>query len=83
VVAGGRADQSQAPAIGAAAGVQSTVTITAINLDSRVVEFQDPDGFKYHVKAGKGLAIEKLVVGDRLLATYVATVAIGIERKAP
>jgi hypothetical protein len=81
LVAGARTDANQAPGAGVATAVQSTVTITAIHLDSRIVQFQDPDGNKYEVKAGPKLSIEKLAVGDRLLATYATTVIIALDKK--
>ncbi len=80
VVAAGRAGPGEPPGTAAASGIQSTVIITAVDLTTRLVEFQDTDGFRYHVKAGPKLPIEKLVVGDRMLATYVATVAIAVEK---
>ncbi len=82
VVAGARTDPSQPPGAALGAAVQSTVMITGIDLDTRIVQFQDPDGNKNQVKAGPNISIEKLAVGDRLLATYAATVAIAIDRKA-
>ena len=69
------------PGVAVAAAVQSTVTIIGIDLKSRVVQFQDPDGQKYAVKAGPNLSIEKLTVGDRLLATYATTVAIALDKQ--
>jgi hypothetical protein len=81
LVAGGRTGANQAPGAGVATAVQSTVTITGIDLGSRIVQFQDPDGNKYEVKAGSKISIEKLTVGDRLLATYTTTVIIALEKK--
>jgi hypothetical protein len=81
VVAGARASPGEHPAGAVGAAVQATVTITGIDVDKRIVELQGPDGTKYHVKAGPKISIEKLVVGDRLLATYVATVAISLDKK--
>jgi hypothetical protein len=83
VVAGGRTGAGAAPGGAAAAGIQATVTVTAIDQHSRVVTFQDSYGEAYQVKAGPGLAIEKLKVGDRLLATYVEAVAIQVQKAAP
>ncbi len=82
VVAGGRAAADAAPGGAAVAGLQSTVTVTAIDLESRIVQFQDPEGTPYKVKAGPKLQIEKLKVGDRLLATYAAAVAVTVQKKA-
>jgi hypothetical protein len=81
VVAGARAGKDLPPGAAALVTVQSTVTITSINLKSRVVELQDPDGYKYEVKAGPKLAIERLTVGDRLVATYAASAAIVLDKK--
>jgi hypothetical protein len=81
-IVGGRADASSAPGGAVAAGVHGTVTITALDPKTRFVTFQDSHGEKYTVKAGPGLSIEKLKVGDRLLATYVETVALQVEKAA-
>jgi hypothetical protein len=81
--AGGRAAADQAPAAAAAAGVQATVTVTAIDLPNRVVVFQGPGGNVYQVKAGPKVQLEKLKVGDKLLATYAEAVAIKLEKAAP
>lgn len=80
-VSAARADSTEAPGGAAAAAIQSTVTIIAIDLDHRLVQFQGPDGNKYLVKAGPNISIEKLKVGDRLVASYVETVAISIDKK--
>ncbi len=80
-VVGAVADASSAPGGAVAGGVQGTVTVVDVNAGTRVVTFQDPGGNKYRVKAGPGLAIEKLKVGDRLLATYVQAVAVTLEKK--
>lgn len=81
VVAAVRTGANEPPGAALGAGIQSTVTITSIDLKTRIVQFQDPDGNRYEVKAGPGLSIEKLTVGDRLLATYVATVALALDKK--
>ncbi len=81
VAAGGRADAEKAPGGAAAAGIQATVTITAIDLPNRMVVFQGPQGNVYQVKAGPKVQIEKLKVGDKLLATYAEAVAIQLEKK--
>jgi hypothetical protein len=80
-VGAARAGATEAPAGAVAGAIQSTVTIIGVDTKSRIVQFQDPDGNKYEVKAGPKLAIEKLKVGDRLLATYAATVAISLDKK--
>jgi hypothetical protein len=78
----GRAGRDQAPGGTVSAGIQATVKVTAIDMDGRLVSFQGPNGTTYQVKAGPRIQLEKLKVGDRLLATYVETVAIRLE-KAP
>ena len=77
-----RADAGQAPAGIVAAGVQATVTVTAIDSPNRFVIFQGPGGTLYQVKAGPKVKLEKLKVGDRLLATYVEAVAVQLEKAA-
>ena len=79
----GRADRNQAPGSVASAGVQGTVTVTAIDPEKRLVSFQGPGGDVYQVKAGPTIQLQKLRVGDRLLATYVETVAIKLEKAVP
>ena len=78
VAVGGRAAATEAVGGAIAAGVQGTVTVVAIDLKTRLVTFQGPAGNQYQVKAGPQLQIEKLKVGDRLLATYVEAVAIQV-----
>jgi hypothetical protein len=80
-VGGARAGANEAPAGAVAGTIQSTVTVIGVDTKSRLVQFQDPDGNKYEVKAGPKLAIEKLKVGDRLLATYAATVAVSLDKR--
>jgi Cu/Ag efflux protein CusF len=82
VVAGDRAGPDQAPEGVVAAGVQATVTVTAIDSPNRMVVFQGPAGTLYQVKAGPEVKLEKLKVGDRLLATYVEAVAVRLEKPA-
>lgn len=81
-VTAGRSGMDQLPGGVASAGVQGTVTVTAIDSAKRLVSFQGPGGDIHQVKAGPTIQLEKLKVGDRLLATYVETVAISL-RKVP
>jgi hypothetical protein len=78
--ASARADKDQAPGGGAGAGVTATVTVTEIDLTKRLVSFQGPAGKVFQVKAGPKIHLEKLKVGDRLLATYVEAMAIKLEK---
>jgi hypothetical protein len=80
VVAGAVAGAQSAPGAAVAASLQGTVTVVNISSFSRIVTFQDADGNQYKVKAGPKIALDKLKVGDRLFATYLATVAIGVEK---
>jgi hypothetical protein len=77
---GGRAEKDQAPGAAAAAGVRGTVTVTRIDAAKRLVSFEGPGGNVYQVKAGPKVQLEKLKVGDKLLATYVEAVAIKLEK---
>jgi Cu/Ag efflux protein CusF len=79
---GDRAGPGEAPGGVVAAGIQATVTVTAIDSGNRMVVFQGPGGNLYQVKAGPEVKLEKLKVGDRLLATYVEAVAIKLEKPA-
>jgi hypothetical protein len=80
IATGGRAEKDQAPGAAAAAGVRGTVTVTAIDPAKRLVSFTGPGGNVFQVKAGPKVQLEKLKVGDRLLATYVEAVAIKLEK---
>jgi len=79
---GARAEKDQAPGGVAAAGVRGTVTVTAIDAAKRLVSLTGPGGNVYQVKAGPKIQLEKLKVGDRLLATYVEAVAVKLEKPA-
>ncbi len=80
-VAADVAGKNDLPAGAVAAALQGTVTVVKIASFSRVVTFQDASGNQYKVKAGPKIQLDKLKVGDRLLATYAATVAIAVEKK--
>jgi hypothetical protein len=70
------------PAVVASGGqrAQATVTITAINVAKRRITLQTPGEKVFQVKAGPGIQIDKLKVGDKLLGTYVEAVAIKLEK---
>jgi hypothetical protein len=80
IASGGRAEKDQPPGAVAAAGVRGTVTVTRIDKAKRLVSFEGPGGNVYQVKAGPKVQLEKLKVGDKLLATYVEAVAIKLEK---
>jgi hypothetical protein len=79
----GRSGRDQLPGAVINAGIQATVKVTAIDAAGRLVSFQAPGGAIYQVKAGPRVQLEKLKVGDRLLATYVENVAIKLEKALP
>ena len=78
----GRAPKQEAPGGLVATGVRATVVVTAIDLANRMVVLQGPKGQYHQVKAGATIKLEGLKVGDKLIATYVQSVAIALE-KAP
>jgi Cu/Ag efflux protein CusF len=77
---GTRDDRGQLSAGTAGAGMRSTVTVVKIDAAKRLVTLQGPGGNVYKVKAGPKIQLEKLKVGDKLLATYVEAVAITLEK---
>ncbi len=79
----GRSGMNEAPGAMVSAGVQATVKVTAVDPAQRLVSFQGPKGEIHEVKAGPGIQLDKLKVGDRLLATYVENVAIRLEKVTP
>jgi hypothetical protein len=83
-VAGGtdRANLAGAPGKVSSSGFQATVTVTRIDAASRILFLQDPAGASYEVRAHRDLALEKLKVGDRMLATYSEATVVRLE-KAP
>jgi Cu/Ag efflux protein CusF len=80
VTVGAKGGKDPASVGARAMGVKATVTVTAINSAKRLVSLQGPGGNVYKVKAGPQVQLEKLKVGDKLLATYVEAVAIKLEK---
>jgi len=80
VVAEGPAPEDGAPGGAVAAAVRATVTVVAVDLPSRKVVVQGLAGSRCAIKAGPGIQLERLKVGDRLLATYVEAVAVRLEK---
>jgi hypothetical protein len=76
----GRGSPTGAPGAVVAAGIQATVTVTRIDSVTRVVTLQDPAGATYEVRAHGDLRLEKLKVGDRLLATYTEATVVRLEK---
>jgi hypothetical protein len=63
--------------------MRSTVTIARIDPKKRIVTFEGPGGNVYRVKAGPEVKLDRLHVGDKLLATYTETIALKLEKAAP
>jgi len=82
VATGPRPEKGQGTVAETGKGVQGTVTVSAIDGAKRLVTIQLPGGRFYKVKAGPKVQLEKLKVGDRLLATYVEAVAVKLEKPA-
>jgi hypothetical protein len=60
-------------------GIKGTVTVAKIDMKSRIVTLESAEGRKFKVKAGQEVAIEKLKIGDKVLAEYTEGVAIAVE----
>ncbi len=67
------------PAGGVKVGLKGTVTVSKIDMKTRLVTLTGQEGRSYKVKAGKEIALEKLKVGDKVLAEYSETVAVAVE----
>lgn len=67
------------PSAEAVATVRGTVTVKTIDMKSRIVSLQGPEGAVYRVKAGADIHLEKLKVGDKIYATYQEGLAISVE----
>ncbi len=59
--------------------IKGTVTVTAIDMKTRIATLESPEGRKFKVKAGKDIALEKVKVGDKVLAEFNETVGIAVE----
>ncbi len=60
---------------------RGTVTISAIDLPKRTFVLRGPGGNQYEVAAGVSIGLEKLRVGDRLLATSMEAFAVRVRRR--
>jgi hypothetical protein len=74
------ADKAQDSVASRAQQMRTTVTVAAINAKKRVVTLQAPTGRGYKVKAGPGVKLDQLRVGDKLLATYTESVALRLTK---
>ncbi|HET9596778.1 MAG TPA: hypothetical protein VFP65_14410 [Anaeromyxobacteraceae bacterium] len=80
VVAEGPPPEDGAPGGALAAAVRATVTVVAVDLASRMVVVEGQAGSRCGIKAGPGIQLERLKIGDRLLATYLEAVAVRLEK---
>jgi hypothetical protein len=58
---------------------RGTVTVTAVDQGERTTTLQGADGKVWVVKAGPGLGMEKVKVGDKFVATYSAALAVSVD----
>jgi hypothetical protein len=80
---GARNPKDKAPGGEVVGAVRATVTVTAIDLPNRAVVLQGPEGKYHQVKAGPSIQLDRLKVGDKLIATYVQAVAIDLHKAPP
>jgi len=78
-VAAATAPAGQMPAGEVTATIKGTVTVSAIDMKTRVVTLVGPEGRKFKVTAGKDVQIEKLKVGDKVNAEYTEALAVSVE----
>lgn len=76
---GEAAAKGEKPAGAVKVSLKGTVTITKIDAKSRIVTLTGPEGRSYKVKAGPDIKLDKIKVGDKVLAEYSETVAIAVE----
>ena len=59
-------------------GVKGTVTVSKIDMKTRLVTLTGAEGRSYKVKAAPDVQIDKLKVGDKVLAEYTESVGIAV-----
>ena len=77
-VSGEAAKPGERPAGDVKATIKGQVTVTAIDMKTRLVTLTGAEGRKFKVKAGKEIPLEKLKVGDKVNGEYTETVAIAV-----
>jgi hypothetical protein len=73
-------DKARDSVASAAQQMRTTVTVAAIDAKKRLVTLQAPTGRVYRVRAGSDVKLDRLRVGDKLLATYTESVAVRLEK---
>jgi hypothetical protein len=56
-----------------------TLAVTGIDPAAKIVTLEDADGRKYRVKAGTGVSLDHVKVGDRFAATWSAAMAVSVD----
>ncbi len=79
-IAAGRGSEDAPPSAAAAAAVQGTVTIAAVDRQSRIVVLQTEAGQMFKVKAGPSIPLDKVKAGAKLFGVYIETLAISVEK---
>jgi hypothetical protein len=74
------ADQTAAPETSSAEVITAAGTIQKIDKDGRTVDIKGPQGNIVGVKAGPGVNLDKLKVGDRVNAAYYREVAVALHK---
>jgi hypothetical protein len=77
----GRSSADAVAGVGGATGTQATVLVVAVDYVARTVVFELPNGDRRWVKAGKGVQVQNVKLGDRLLATYVQSMVVKLEKQ--
>jgi hypothetical protein len=55
------------------------LTVVAIDPATKVVTLEDADKRNYRVKAGEGVSLDRVKIGDRFRATYSAAMAVSVD----
>ncbi len=58
---------------------RATLTVTAIDPATKVVTLAGPKGRTHAVKAGEGVSLDHVKVGDKVAATYSAAMAVSVD----
>jgi hypothetical protein len=61
--------------------VRARLGLTVLSIDpaTKVVTLEDAEKRTYHVKAGEGVSLDRVKVGDRFRATYSAAMAVAVK----
>lgn len=79
-IAAEQGSEDAPPSAVATAAVQGTVTIAAVDRQSRIVVLQTETGDMFKVKAGPKIQLNRVKIGDKLFGIYIETLAISVEK---